>query len=149
MTQRVAVQARPSIAARFGAFVLERFPFAAQTAAAVLDAVAGGELSGGAEALERARIKLGPALRRAFSAPPGDLPEPTPAVNAAARWSAAVEELVGACDGFLRRAAIAASLTPEERREIRIASGVAVIAPRCDLHGRPLVSGHQSHLGGH
>ena len=118
MTQRVAVQARPSIAARFGAFVLERFPFAAQTAAAVLDAVAGGELSGGAEALERARIKLGPALRRAFSAPPGDLPEPTPAVNAAARWSAAVEELVGACDGFLRRAAIAASLTPEERREI-------------------------------
>ena len=118
MTQRVAVPARPSIAARFGAFVLDRFPFAAQAAAAALDAVAAGELSGGAEALERARKKLGPALRRALPVPPGDLPETTPAVSAAARWSAAVDELVDACDGFLRRAAIAASLTPDERREM-------------------------------
>ena len=75
MTQRVAVQARPSIAARFGAFVLERYPFAAHAAAAALDAVAGGELSGGAEALERARTKLGPALRRALPVPPADLPQ--------------------------------------------------------------------------
>ena len=37
---------------------------------------------------------------------------------AAARWRAAVDELVEACDGFLRRAAIAASLTADERREI-------------------------------
>jgi len=118
MTQRLAVQARPSIAARFGAFVLERFPFAAPAAAAALDGVAGGELSGGAEALERARQKLGPALRRALPALPPDLPETTPRVTAAARWSAAVEEVVDACDGFLRRAAIAASLTPDERREI-------------------------------
>jgi 2-oxoisovalerate dehydrogenase E1 component len=118
MTQRVAVQARPSIAARFGAFVLERYPFAAHAAAAALDAVAGGELSGGAEALERARTKLGPALRRALPLPPADLPDTTPAVTAAVRWAAAVEEIVDACDGFLRRAAIAASLTPDERREI-------------------------------
>lgn len=118
MTQRVAVQARPSIAARFGAFVLERYPFAAQAAAAALEGVAAGELSGGAEAIERARKKLGPALRRALPAPPRDLPETTPSVSAATRWSAAVEDVVEACDGFLRRAAIGMSLTPDERREI-------------------------------
>ena len=60
-------QLRPSVAARFGAFVLERYPFAA---------------------------------------------------SAAARWDAAVAELIDACDGFLRRAALEASLTADERREI-------------------------------
>ena len=34
------------------------------------------------------------------------------------RWSAAVDELIDACDGFLRRASIEASLTGDERREI-------------------------------
>ena len=37
---------------------------------------------------------------------------------APARWAAAVDELVEACDGFLRRAAIELSLTADERREI-------------------------------
>ena len=42
----------------------------------------------------------------------------TPGVPAARRFDAAVEKVVRACDGFLRRAAIRASLRPEERREI-------------------------------
>jgi 2-oxoisovalerate dehydrogenase E1 component len=117
MTQPVAVQARPPVAARFGAFVLEGHPFAAAAASAVLGAVSDGTLTTPAE-IERARAALPAALSRALGTPPLDLPETTPGVPAAARWSSAVGELIAACDGFLRRAAIAASLTAAERREI-------------------------------
>jgi 2-oxoisovalerate dehydrogenase E1 component len=121
MTNRVAVQLRPSVAARFGAFVLERYPFAAAAAAAALppliDQGGDADLSGEA-AIERVRALLPQALRRALTVPPADLPETTPAVGAPARWAAAVDDLIEACDGFLRRAAIEASLTPDERREI-------------------------------
>jgi 2-oxoisovalerate dehydrogenase E1 component len=117
MTNRVAVRLRPSVAARFGAFVLERYPFAAATAVAVLDAPGAGDLADG-PSIERARARVPQALRRALASPPPDLPETTPAVTAQARWTAAVDELVDACDGFLRRAAIEASLTADERREI-------------------------------
>ncbi|HEX2165179.1 MAG TPA: thiamine pyrophosphate-dependent enzyme, partial [Thermoanaerobaculia bacterium] len=47
-----------------------------------------------------------------------ELPETTPGVAAADRLAAAAAELAAACDGFLAREAIAASLTPEERREL-------------------------------
>jgi 2-oxoisovalerate dehydrogenase E1 component len=116
MADPVAVQARPSVAARFAAFVLERFPFAAAAAAAALASI-GGDLADAAS-IDRARAALPQALRRALAAPPRDLPEPTPAVAADARWSSAVDELVDACDGFLRRAALASALTPDERREM-------------------------------
>src|SRR5829696_4841083 len=111
MTQRVAVWARPSLAARFGAFVLERFPFAAaaEAAAAAFDSLADANPAT-PDALERLRARLPHALRSTLHAPPSDLPETTPAVAASGRWSQAVDELVDACDGFLRRAAIAASL---------------------------------------
>jgi 2-oxoisovalerate dehydrogenase E1 component len=117
MTNRVAVQLRPSVAARFGAFVLERFPFAAAAAAAALDEAGGTDLAGNA-AIERVRAQMPQALRRALTTPPADLPDTTPAVAASARWTSAVDELIDACDGFLRRAAIEASLTADERREI-------------------------------
>ena len=119
MSNRVAVQARPSVAARFGAFVLERHPFAAAAAVSALEVLADtcGDLTT-ADAIERTRARLPQALRRALPSPPPALPETTPAVAAAARWTAAVDELVEACDGFLRRAAIEASLTADERREI-------------------------------
>jgi 2-oxoisovalerate dehydrogenase E1 component len=119
MTSRVAVSARPSVAARFGAFVLERYPFAAAAAASALEVLADtcGDLTT-ADAIERSRARLPEALRRALVFPPANLPEPTPAVAATARWAAAVDDLVEACDGFLRRAAIELSLTADERREI-------------------------------
>src|SRR6266849_4634563 len=106
MTSRVAVSARPSVAARFGAFVLERFPFAASAAASALEVLADtcGDLTT-AEAIERTRARLPEVLRRALASPPANLPDTTPAVPAAARWAAAVDDLVDACDGFLRRAA--------------------------------------------
>jgi 2-oxoisovalerate dehydrogenase E1 component len=105
--------------ARFGAFVLERYPFAAAAAASALEVLAGtcGDLTT-AEAIERTRAGLPEALRRALVAPAANLPETTPAVAAPARWAAAVAELVEACDGFLHRAAIELSLTDDERREI-------------------------------
>jgi len=112
-------QLRPSIAARFGAFVLERYPFAASAAASALEILADtcGELST-AQNIERSRVGLPPALRRALASPPANLPETTPAMGAPARWAAAVDELIDACDGFLRRAALETTLTADERREM-------------------------------
>ncbi|HWP98923.1 MAG TPA: thiamine pyrophosphate-dependent enzyme, partial [Vicinamibacterales bacterium] len=49
---------------------------------------------------------------------PAEAAETTPGVDVATRLAQAREEIVAACDGFLRREAIAASLTPDERREI-------------------------------
>jgi 2-oxoisovalerate dehydrogenase E1 component len=119
MPTRAAVTQRPPVAARFGAFVLERYPFAAAASASALEILADtcGDLTT-ADAIERTRARLPEALRRAVTSPPALLPDTTPAIAASARWAAAVDELVEACDGFLRRAAIEVSLTAAERREI-------------------------------
>ncbi len=102
---------------RFGAFVAERFPFAVEVALAAFDVAA-----------ETTPTELGPdGLRsplaerlanRLRSLSPSDLSETTPRVTVETRLAAAHEELAEACAGFLRREAIAASLTPGERREI-------------------------------
>ncbi len=110
---RVALQARPGVAARLAAFVLERYPFAAAAASAAIAKLGSADTD-----LARLRAALPAALRRALPQPPADVPEPTPSVPPAERWRAAVDELVDACDGFLRRAEIEASLTRDERREI-------------------------------
>jgi 2-oxoisovalerate dehydrogenase E1 component len=47
-----------------------------------------------------------------------EIPGTTPGVTAEARLKAAATELIDDCDGFFTRAAIAASLTAEERREV-------------------------------
>src|SRR5262249_39873794 len=51
-------------------------------------------------------------------APPENLPETTPGVSVDERLVFAKKELAEACDGFLRREAIAASLTRDERVEL-------------------------------
>ena len=84
---------------RLVAFVLEKFPFAAPIAARVDD-------------LEAFRRALEESLQLS------DLPETTPRVSAADRARHAVDEIVDACQGFLRREEIAASLTADEQREI-------------------------------
>ncbi|HEX6216048.1 MAG TPA: thiamine pyrophosphate-dependent enzyme [Vicinamibacterales bacterium] len=110
------------LASRFAAFVAERYPFALHHA---IDAF---ENAGVSAIKGRDAVKLDaarPALRRAlakslyehFSAPEGTA-ETTPGVSATKRLEQARAELVDACDGFLRRAAIEASLTKDERREI-------------------------------
>jgi 2-oxoisovalerate dehydrogenase E1 component len=102
----------------FGAFILERYPFAATSAREALAAA-----TGAAPVLESGIDRLRDPFAREFRTrlqrlAPIDLSEPTPGVSAKQRFEQAVEDIVEACDGFLRRAAIRASLTPEERLEI-------------------------------
>ncbi len=117
MSTPVDVTRTAGLRDRFGAFVAERFPFALEVALAAYDVAA-----------ETTPTDLGPdGLRsplaerladRLRSLSPSDLSETTPRVPVEARLAAAHAELVEACAGFLRREAIAASLTPGERREI-------------------------------
>ncbi len=102
----------------FGAFVLERYPFAATSAREALAAV-----TGAVPVLESGIDRLREPFAREFRTrlqrlAPIDLSDPTPGVTATRRFEQALEDIVNACDGFLRRAAIRASLTAEERLEI-------------------------------
>jgi 2-oxoisovalerate dehydrogenase E1 component len=115
LTERVAAPAR---LVGFGEFVTERFPFAWPAVEQALDRIgaAGARTAADLDALRR---PLSSELEQRLSAlTPQALGETTPGVPAPARYAAAVSEIVAACDGFLRRASIRASLTAEERREI-------------------------------
>ena len=71
-------------------------------------------------AVDALRAPLRESLRKRLvrpAAPPG-LAETTPGVEAGQRLARAAAELLEVCDGFLRREAIAASITPAERREM-------------------------------
>ena len=69
--------------------------------------------------LDALRATFEAALRtRLQNLAPTERVETTPGVEAPERYQQAIEELVEACDGFLRRAALRASLTADERREI-------------------------------
>jgi 2-oxoisovalerate dehydrogenase E1 component len=108
------------LASRFGAFVAERHPFVLADALEAFEhATAGRDPRGEAE-LDALRPALRRELTRRLQATPlpQGLPDTTPRTTAAARMGQAHAELLDACDGFLRRAAIAASLTREERLEI-------------------------------
>jgi 2-oxoisovalerate dehydrogenase E1 component len=104
--------------AGFGEFVTERFPFAwPSVRQAAEETSPAGPLS--AAMLDAWRAPLAAALERRLAAlSPLDLVDTTPGVPARERFRAAVAEVVAACDGFLHRASIRASLTPDERREI-------------------------------
>jgi 2-oxoisovalerate dehydrogenase E1 component len=103
---------------RFGAFVVERFPFAAREAMEAF-AAAGGFQATDQGAIDGMRRQLGAELRSRLDVPPpAETVETTPGVNGRERMRAAIDEVVDACDGFLQRAAFRASLTPDERREI-------------------------------
>ena len=88
---------------KLASFLAERYPFAAPIA---LRALADGI------DLEKLRGALGDALLV------GDVPETTPGVSASTRMQQAVDEVVDAVAGFLRREEIAASLTRDEKREM-------------------------------
>jgi 2-oxoisovalerate dehydrogenase E1 component len=93
--------------ARLSAFALERFPFAVALVQQAFEA-AGPDRTAFRRELER----------RVAVLPVSALPETTPGISPAARMEAARAELADACEGFLAREEIAASLTVEERREI-------------------------------
>ena len=120
MARPAELEKLTGIASRFGAFVAERYPFALEHALDALEAAAGG-----AEPRTEAEIDaLRPAVRRELTRRlqarelPDGLPDTTPRTPASLRLAQAHAELADACDGFLRRAAIEASLTREERIEI-------------------------------
>jgi 2-oxoisovalerate dehydrogenase E1 component len=101
----------PTLPDRLMSFIVERYPFAL---AAVQEALAACEAA--ARATDHGSIeKLRPVLCRELTK---QLGKTAPGVKAADRLEHAWDELVAACDGFLIREAIAASLTDDERREI-------------------------------
>ncbi len=108
------------LASRFGAFVAERHPFALHDALDAFEKATGGRELKGEAAIEAARPALQRELKKRLQSHtvPHGLPDTTPRTTAATRLGQAQAELIDACDGFLRRAAIAASLTRDERLEI-------------------------------
>jgi 2-oxoisovalerate dehydrogenase E1 component len=108
------------VASRFGAFVAERQPFALADALDAIDAALGGREPRDEAALEALRPVLRRELARRLHARPlpADLPDTTPRTSAATRVEQARASLLDDCDGFLRRVAIEASLSREERLEI-------------------------------
>jgi 2-oxoisovalerate dehydrogenase E1 component len=107
------------LAARFAAFVTERFPFALAPAREAFRSACRSDPGRDSRAIEQLRQPLSESLARALDGrPPEGIPETSPGVSAAERLRRARVELLEACDGFLRREAIAAGLAREERVEI-------------------------------
>lgn len=122
MSRTVDASKLSGLASRFGAFVAERYPFALNLALKAFESSGVGGIKGrDAVKLDAARITFRRALAKSLydevSAPEG-IAETTPGTAAIKRLEQARAELVEACDGFLRRAAIEASLTKAERKEI-------------------------------
>src|SRR3954463_11340261 len=119
MAQPTEVEKLTGLASRFGAFVAEQHPFALAEAIDAFQRVATGDESDEA-AIEALRPRLQRELARRLDAVPlpDGLPETTPRMAAADRIVHARVALLQACDGFLRRAALEASLTRDERLEI-------------------------------
>ena len=111
---------RTGVARRFGAFVAERHPFAIEAALAAYESATGGHEPQSEADFEALRQTFKRELARwlKLQVLPADLDEPTPRVSADARLARAHLDLVDDCDGFLRRQAIEASLTDDERIEM-------------------------------
>jgi 2-oxoisovalerate dehydrogenase E1 component len=107
------------VGAGLAAFVADRHPLALRPVLDALDAVTG-DLDHDRVAPDALRAPFREALgRRLARTPvPSDLPEPTPRVTVGVRLDQAYGEVLDACDGYLRRASIRASLTGAERREL-------------------------------
>src|SRR6185503_54017 len=120
MGRPAELQKLTGLASRFGAFVAERHPFALAEALDAFDAVTHGAEPSGEAAIDALR----PALRRELGRRverrevPAGIGDTTPRTSAETRIAQAVVALLDDCDGFLRRAAIQASLTRDERLEI-------------------------------
>jgi 2-oxoisovalerate dehydrogenase E1 component len=120
MAKPAELEKLTGLARRFGAFVAERHPLALNDALDAFEKATGGRELRDEKAIDAARPALQRELKKRLQsrALPHGLPDTTPRTTAAARVGQAHAELLEAADGFLRRAAIAASLTREERVEI-------------------------------
>ena len=110
------------LAHRLAAFLSEKHPFALSSALDGFREIlrsAGGDPGRDPKAIEDLRAPMRRALARYMKPSLSvEAPETMPGVAAETRLREALVEITEACDGFLRREAIAASLTNEERREI-------------------------------
>jgi 2-oxoisovalerate dehydrogenase E1 component len=124
-----AAATQTGLLARFASFVAERHPFALRPAVAALDMVSVDADETSPKAIDALREPLRRVLLQTLSdflAPDaaasqkllGGVPETTPGVSVNERLHLAVTEVVEGCDGFLRREAITASLTRDEKLEI-------------------------------
>jgi 2-oxoisovalerate dehydrogenase E1 component len=100
--------------------VAERYPFAVEVALGAFDAATQGRGATSDAELDALRPILRNELSRRLDGGRGDLEglECTPGTTVDARLAQAHGELLDACDGFLRRASLEASLTSAERREM-------------------------------
>jgi 2-oxoisovalerate dehydrogenase E1 component len=119
-TKPAALDKLTGLVGRFGAFLVERYPFALTDALAAFEAATGGRDPQGESAIDALRPTFGRELTSRLSTRllPSGLTDTTPGISAEMRVADAQRELLAACDGFLRRSALEASLTHEERREI-------------------------------
>ena len=114
-----SAEGRGTLASRLAAFVAERHPFALAPALAAFDSCCERDPGHDSGAIDALRGPFVQALSRILAgAPPDGLPETTPGTSVEERLVLAKTELVEDCDGFLRREAIAASLTRDEKLEI-------------------------------
>jgi 2-oxoisovalerate dehydrogenase E1 component len=116
---RAPARTRLPLAARFGAFVAERFPFALGPVLEAFRSVSPSDPGRDETAIEALRRPVSEALLTAIDHLPAEkFEETSPGVAVDARIQQAKAELLEACDGFLRREAIEASLADAERLEI-------------------------------
>src|SRR3954469_10567873 len=120
MAKPAGLEKLTGLASRFGAFVAERHPFALSDALEAFEKATSGRELKGDGAIEAIRPSLQRELKKCLQAHPlpHGLAETTPRTSAAGRVGQAHAELLDAVDGFLRRAAIAASLPRDEKLEI-------------------------------
>lgn len=111
------VRTDSTLLARFAAFLAERHPFALKPALAALERIA--DSPRGIDALRqpfRSALETALAAALAPDTTVTNVPDTTPGIAVRERLQTAVEEVLEACDGFLRREAIAATITADEKR---------------------------------
>jgi 2-oxoisovalerate dehydrogenase E1 component len=120
MAKPAELEKLTGLASRFGAFVAETHPFALPDALDAFEKATGRRDPKDEAAIEQARPALQRELKKRLQARAlaDGLAETTPRTTAAARIGQAHAALLDAADGFMRRAAIAASLTRDEKLEI-------------------------------
>ena len=108
---RASAPASSALAERLCSFVLDRYPFALEAVRAALRVAA-------PTSPDSPETFLAALHKEFHKTEVGDIPDTSPRVSARQRLEQARGELSNACAGFFARESIAASLTPDERREI-------------------------------
>src|SRR5215510_10828025 len=120
MAKQAELEKLTGLASRFGTFVAERHPFALADALDAFETASGGREPRDEAAIDALRPTFQRELTRRLKlrTVPQGLGDTTPRTTAETRIGQGHAQLLDDCDGFLRRAALEASLTRDERVEI-------------------------------